>query len=789
MGCLAAVLNLLHAAERLEHDFVVEDDHGSYYARNKSSTDDMDEERIDSIAATNGEFSVKFSDNTFVRNSSGVSTPNEKLHILRTCAFQRALLNMSAELLLLDRDSVTFFLSTLDIVVDSSAKDALLLPFLESISNEEAAFQCITLLLFRFILLSNNESTKKGVLLGANKSSIIGYDARVRRAFKFLAISVFSHFSLQKDGVKSNITEHNRFKPVTLKATEAHSFRKFEALEKGLASRLLIISRLIQDKPAMKRKQRAIENKQNESKLSRGLKIGASGIAAGALFAITGGLAAPLIGHIVAGTVAVVAGTGIITSAITLLAGPATVTLFGVGGSRLVMRKVSNRMRGLENFEIKKETADKKDCAELSRTICIAGWLRDGHDFQRPFGLTPDGLKDTQELLGRFCSVYSPSEIAKCPCLLQEWRGNEKELWDILRTAYKKDPDSLLPLTGLQQDAALTCRESNLVNDVIESLGFPRPMHNDVNSARDSPSDNHEEQEAVPVTLLSDMLTGAEKTNSQTTRTLDESQVRALRAWDYHAEYGGEQYTVVWEKDLLLSIRDSAKDFQKDLKNTAARTVLTQLVNVVALPVFLLDLANMIDEKWTLISEISDEAGVALAQGLLESNAGHRPVSLVGFSFGARIIYSCLKELARNQDIWERVQRERERTGSSRSGHISKENYPSYTREPASIVEDVVFMGCPAFINIPSWTKCRSVVAGRFINCYSSNDLILKVMYRMKNLSESVFNPPVGTCKADFPGVENYDVSELIDSHSDYCIAIKDILEVIRYGQPKAIPV
>ena len=66
----------------------------------------------------------------------------------------------------------------------------------------------------------------------------------------------------------------------------------------------------------------------------------------------------------------------------------------------------------------------------------------------------------------------------------------------------------------------------------------------------------------------------------------------------------------------------------------------------------------MIDEKWTLANERADEAGILLAQSLLNSTAGYRPVSLVGFSFGARMIIACLNELARNQEIWE-SQRER----------------------------------------------------------------------------------------------------------------------------------
>lgn len=128
----------------------------------------------------------------------------------------------------------------------------------------------------------------------------------------------------------------------------------------------------------------------------------------------------------------------------------------------------------------------------------------------------------------------------------------------------------------------------------------------------------------------------------------------------------------------------------------------------------------MIDGPWTLAIERSDEAGKELAVSLLESHAaGHRPISLVGYSFGARVIYACLVELARHQRIWEDQNRRQQQKRSNKHGNpeleknnktadkrkssaerkvsegIDVNNYnPShYYREPASIVEDVILMG------------------------------------------------------------------------------------------------
>lgn len=107
-----------------------------------------------------------------------------------------------------------------------------------------------------------------------------------------------------------------------------------------------------------------------------------------------------------------------------------------------------------------------------------------------------------------------------------------------------------------------------------------------------------------------------------------------------------------------------------------------------------------------------------------------------------------------------------------------------FSREPASIVEDVILMGAPAVINRSTWISCREVVGGRLVNCYSQNDMVLSLMYRMKNLGSSLLSPPVGISKVNVPSIENYDVSELVASHSEYCVAVKDILKLVSYDEP-----
>jgi hypothetical protein len=190
---------------------------------------------------------------------------------------------------------------------------------------------------------------------------------------------------------------------------------------------------------------------------------------------------------------------------------------------------------------------------------------------------------------------------------------------------------------------------------------------------------------------------------------------------------------------------------------------------------------NIIDSTWTLVIDRADEAGKELARSLLINQGGHRPVTLVGYSFGARIIYSCLKELAQYQQKWEEYQLEKNAPDSDKTKNKKKEL--EFDREPASIVEDVILMGLPKYLNLAVWKECRQVVAGRLVNVYSRKDKILSLMFKYKRILGS-FQPVCGTCTVAVPGVENVDVTDLVSSHQDYCYLTGEILNRVRHGQP-----
>lgn len=422
--------------------------------------------------------------------------------------------------------------------------------------------------------------------------------------------------------------------------------------------------------------------------------------------------------------------TGLATAAIALTTHAAVVSIFGVGGGTLVAYKMKRRTVGLTEFEFCKETPTmnttskeakmKIPDAELFYTVCISGWLRDDCDFQRPWGLSPTRppIEDRLELLERFYSVYRPGHVPRCAKILDSWKKEEQQLWKLLRETYSRDPDHLFPLEdGPRFRGSLTLEQREAVEKILVELGCVVPKSaNPTNKNKDEPS-------------LLDRMRFAEKNNAKRSNSFNTSIFRddsshgfddivpvgddtvaekiqhLATVWDYHATYGGELYTVRWESDLIEELCMSVFDLAADVVTGATKqllkyTVLSALATALTIPAALKSAADMIDGTWTLVVERSDLAGQELAQSLLFSTAGNRPVNLVGFSFGARVIYSCLKELARYQEKWEDFQEQVSKTKADRSKRSAStsrnkdgnDDYMRKMREPASIVADVSYI-------------------------------------------------------------------------------------------------
>lgn len=131
-----------------------------------------------------------------------------------------------------------------------------------------------------------------------------------------------------------------------------------------------------------------------------------------------------------------------------------------------------------------------------------------------------------------------------------------------------------------------------------------------------------------------------------------------------------------------------------------------------------------------------------LAEVLLKGYQGNRPVTLIGYSLGARVIFSCLQAL-------------------------------SETERNAELVERVVLLGAPIAIKDENWEAARKMVAGRFINAYSTKDWMLGVAFRASLLTNGL----AGLQPVDVQGIENVDVTDTIEGHSSYLWSTRKILE------------
>lgn len=152
------------------------------------------------------------------------------------------------------------------------------------------------------------------------------------------------------------------------------------------------------------------------------------------------------------------------------------------------------------------------------------------------------------------------------------------------------------------------------------------------------------------------------------------------------------------------------------------------------LPVVLTKLSYLIDNPWSVSLDRAWAAGLILADSLIERNLGTRPITLVGYSLGSRVIFSCLLELARKGAF--------------------------------GLIQNVYMFGSPIVVKRDEYLKVRTVVAGRFVNGYHNNDWILGYLFRLTN--GGIRRVAGLAAVEDVPGIENMNCAEWVAGHMDY---------------------
>jgi hypothetical protein len=222
--------------------------------------------------------------------------------------------------------------------------------------------------------------------------------------------------------------------------------------------------------------------------------------------------------------------------------------------------------------------------------------------------------------------------------------------------------------------------------------------------------------------------------------------------WDSLAPSTSEIFALRWELDALLRLSggmsnlEGNKVWHKVTSELMERSGLDGLEEVLW-PLQALEVSEQIvDNPFNVALARADMVGVVLADALGKGALGRRPVCLVGYSLGARVVYSCLQELA--------------------------------ARRQFDIVESVALMGGPCPSDERLWRVMRTVVSGRLVNVYSKRDLLLALVYRVLGVQWGISG--IQEIKG-VKGVENLDVTALVSAHTQYRDLVGQILVKIGW--------
>ena len=214
---------------------------------------------------------------------------------------------------------------------------------------------------------------------------------------------------------------------------------------------------------------------------------------------------------------------------------------------------------------------------------------------------------------------------------------------------------------------------------------------------------------------------------------------------------GAEVFALRYELEALMNLGNSMTAMVSSTawgyakSEIIKRTIFADIFGALW-PLGLLKISRVVDNPFSIAKSRAEKAGEVLADALINKAQGERPVTLIGYSLGARVIYSCLTSLAK--------------------------------RGAFGLVESVVMIGAPTPSTTAEWRVMRTVVSGRLINVYSENDYVLGFLYRTSSIQFGI----AGLQKIEgLPSVENVDVSEMVSGHLRYRYLVGSILNKIGF--------
>ncbi|KAJ3846058.1 hypothetical protein EV368DRAFT_14031, partial [Lentinula lateritia] len=198
----------------------------------------------------------------------------------------------------------------------------------------------------------------------------------------------------------------------------------------------------------------------------------------------------------------------------------------------------------------------------------------------------------------------------------------------------------------------------------------------------------------------------------------------------------GDVFSVLWEPEMIRETGSALGILTGEVLSQIGQTVLqatvmATLMTALQWPIILTKLGYLIDNPWSNALDRARAAGLVLASVLRSRQLGVRPITLIGFSLGARVIFYALLDLAK--------------TGAY------------------GIVQDVFLLGATLSVSASLWDQTRSVVGGRYVNAYARNDWVLNYLFRASSAATGNVNTVAGLRPIEgVQGLENVDVTDKV---------------------------
>ena len=218
-----------------------------------------------------------------------------------------------------------------------------------------------------------------------------------------------------------------------------------------------------------------------------------------------------------------------------------------------------------------------------------------------------------------------------------------------------------------------------------------------------------------------------------------------------------ECYALIFERAEMVEYGTQLSGMlQSEALNAAGRTAAkaalgSAIVAGFAWPALVVSALGYIDHPFSVLVTRAKAAGVEMARALREKAHGGRPVTLVGFGFGALAVFSCLDQLGEAPAL-------------------------------EGVVQDALLVCGPLVASRASWARARSVVAGRLVNAFNPNDWVLQFFLRATLMHVSPATPETdsvvgGFARVDLLGVHDEEVDV---THFHVGSSPKSMLKLVR---------